>query len=258
MDKQIAIAELPIWSSEVVKEYVPHGQSRSEEHHDTVIGQVVSDQGSLFGQVFAERKRLERNMTFRHPWVPLTYNWVIAILIICIGISMIGWVLDIRTDRIASERAATAMSAYQAELKAEEDARAQELAAQQASETAVIEREATAIAKMFYGIRLFIDKYHYSERDLETYARCPFNRKDAGSKLSLEEIIAQKDQFTGYFDNNPVLKEYEELARKFVTAWHEETVKPCDTSYQWAELTPDGIFLKNDINADGYSRRYHA
>jgi predicted nuclease of restriction endonuclease-like (RecB) superfamily len=97
----------------------------------------------------------------------------------------------------------------------------------------------------------------YSEKDLETYARCMFNRADAGSGR-LTEVIAQEGQFVGYSDANTVLDDDYNLALKLIRAWHEEQTKPCDLSYQFAELTPQGIFLKNDFNADGYARRWRA
>ena len=113
------------------------------------------------------------------------------------------------------------------------------------------------MAKAFWGIRNFVEKYHYSENDFRTYARCMFNRADAGSGR-LVEVIAQEGQFLAFSDSNPVLDEYYELALKLVREWHEEETKPIDSSYQFAELTPRGIFLTNVFGADGYARRWQA
>ena len=211
----------------------------------------------MLNEIFEEHRRKEADMLFRHPWFNMVVNYIIAILLIALIFAFVSWGISIHTERKAADFAAIALAEYQAEREAAETARLTELKAQQSSEEAVIDRESKAIAKMLYGIRRFIDKYHYSETDLQTYARCAFNRKDAGSPNTLEVIIAQKDQFAGYSDDNPVLDEYYKLAKRFVTEWHEETVKPCDSSYQWAELTENGIFLKAKFTASGYERRFH-
>ena len=145
----------------------------------------------------------------------------------------------------------------EAQRQAEAEAEAAELAALKASEDYIIGQEATELAKAFYGIRLFVDKYGYTEKDFETYARCIFNRADAGNG-NLIEVIRREGQFLGYSEQNPVIDEYYEMALKFVQQWHSETTKPVDASYQFAELTESGIWLKNDINADGYARRWRA
>ena len=84
-------------------------------------------------------------------------------------------------------------------------------------------------------------------------------RVDVGNGInSLETVVSREDQFLGYSDGNPVLDNYYQLAKQFVTDWHNEDVKPCDFSYQWAELTDKGIFLVNEFGADGYARRWQA
>lgn len=238
---------------------------------------MINDKIATLQEVFAEQAEQEQNMMFRHNWVALFYNWVIAVTAVALLVSTVAyWGVNHKQHKNEA-LIAEARAVWEQEQQAAADARAAELAAAQASEEAVIDRESDAVARMFFGIRLFIDKYHYSEADLETYARCAFNRKDSGSyyvtddmgnfvldengekiKANVEQIIAQKDNFVGYADSNPVLKEYRDLALKFVTEYHNETVKPCDSSFQWAELREDGIWLKNNFNADGYARRYHA
>lgn len=213
----------------------------------------------LWEEVFEEQQHKEEMMLFRHPWVNLYYNWVIAALVVALFIGFAGWAINIHSDRRAATLAAEALAEYQAEQQAIADAKAEELAAQAKSEEAVIARETEAVAKMFYGIRLFEDKYRYKESDFETYARCAFNRFDYNHGLiELPVIIAQKDQFVGYNDNNPILKEYRDLAEKFVRAWHQETYRPCSAEFRFAELTENGIFLASEFGADGYARRWHA
>lgn len=122
---------------------------------------------------------------------------------------------------------------------------------------AVIEREAQDVAKAFYGIRLFVDKYHYADKDLKTYARCMFNRVDAGNGVNdLHVIVSTPEQFLGYYETSPVLDEFYTVAKEAVAEWHAETVKPCDLTYRYAELTESGIYLTNEFGADGYARRW--
>lgn len=210
-------------------------------------------------EIMSERADRERLLAWRYPWFNVAFNYLIALLVIALSVSLYGWGLDILTQRRADAQAAEAIAAYQAEQQAAESARLQEIAAREASEAAIIDREAKAVAKAFYGIRLFVDKYHYDASQLETYARCIFNRVDVGNGInSLETVVSREGQFLGYADGNPVLDNYYQLAKKFVTDWHNEDVKPCDFSYQWAELTDKGIYLVNEFGADGYARRWHA
>lgn len=211
----------------------------------------------ILKEIFKKQRQREADMTFRHPWFNVVYNYVIATTATALIISLIIWGLDVRTERRANEMTATAMASYQAELEAAEEVKAQELAAARASEDYIIEQEAKEVAKAFYGIRRFIERYSYDESDLETYARCMFNRSDA-KKTALSDVISRKDQFLGYAEENPVLDVYYKQALKFVKAWHSEEIKPCSSDYQWAELTERGIYLVDEFNADGYVRRYHA
>lgn len=207
-------------------------------------------------EFFAEAREEEKLLTWRYPWYNIMYNWIVAVCLVAILISFIIWGLNVRTQRIADEMTATAMASWQADLDAKETAAAEELAAIQASQEYVMQKEATAVAKAFYGIRLFVEKYHYTENDLATYARCMFNRADNGGDLIA--VVSAKDQFVGYSDSNTVLTDNYNLALRLVREWHSEDTKPCDVSYQFAELTPDGIYLKNDLHADGYARRWQA
>lgn len=201
----------------------------------------------------------ERLLQWRYPWFNVVYNYLIAALIIALTCSLYGWALDVWAQNRADIQTRAAVEATEQAHRDAEAARAAELAAAQKSEAAVMQREAEAVAKAFYGIRNFIVKYHYTEKDLKTYARCMFNRADAANGLyDLETVIGRKDQFLGYDSKNPVLNEYYTVAQAAVEEWHRETVKPCDVSYQFAELTENGIYLAAEFGADGYARRWQA
>lgn len=211
----------------------------------------------ILKELFETQTQKEADMNFRYPWFNMIYNYIVAAVLLALAVSLVVWSVNESTQRKVEEEAAIALAAYQKELQEAEDAKAQELAAQRASEEYVIQQEAEAVAKAFYGIRLFIERYRYDESDLETYARCMFNRSET-SKTSLQSVISREDQFTGYSDNNIVLDVYYKPALKFVEAWHSETIKPCDLSNVFAELTDKGIFLVSEYGADGYVRRWHA
>lgn len=206
---------------------------------------------------FEKQRQIESDMSFRHPWFNMVYNYIIAGCLVMLAVSLVIWGVDVHTERRAEAMTALAMENWQAEQDAIKTAEAEQLAAVKASEEYAIEQEAREVAKAFYGIRLFIERYGYDKTDLETYARCMFNRSEA-KKTDLQTVIARKDQFTGYSEGNLVLDVYYKPALEFVTAWHNEEIKPCDLSYQFAELTENGIFLVNEYGADGYARRWHS
>ena len=208
-------------------------------------------------EIFERQRQKEANLNWKYPWFNVAYNYAIAATCITLAVSLIIWGLDVRTDRRAAEMTAAAMANYQAEVKAAEDARAQELAAAQADEENVIQQEAREVAKAFYGIRRFCDRYGYDDSDLATYARCMFNRADA-KKTPLKSVISREGQFLGYSEDNLVLDVYLQPALAAVREWHSEDVKPCGLDYQYAELTERGIYLVNEFGADGYVRRWHA
>ena len=207
--------------------------------------------------VFEAQREEEQLLTWRFPWFNVVYNYIVAGVVFALIVSLTVWGLNVRTERKAEAMTAQAMAAWQSEQDAALEAEAAELAAVRTSQEYAMEQEATALAKAFYGIRLFVDKYHYSEADYRTYARCIFNRTEKGSG-DLVSVVSTPEQFVGYYDNNPVLAEDYDLAMRFVKEWHEESIKPCDISYQFAELTPNGIWLKADLHADGYARRWRA
>lgn len=208
-------------------------------------------------EVVNEQVRHEKDMLFRHPWFDFTYNWLLVILIFSLFCSFAWWGVNIHIRKNAAALTATAMADYQAEQDALELARQQELAAIAASEESIMKNEASDISKVLYGVKNFIEKYHYSETDLMTLARCVMNRVENKSYSSdIHEVVNQKDQWVGYYENNPVIDQYYKIAYKAVEEWHHEETKPITNDFVFAELTPNGIWLKNDFNANGYARRW--
>ena len=213
----------------------------------------------LLKDVFADRARDEEYMNFRNPWFNMMYNYLIAVLVILLTVSLIWWSGNVNKLHREEQAQAADERARQEELlrTAEEEAAAE--AQRQKEIEEMIDRWAEAAAKMLYGIRNFIEKYNYSDKDLETYLRCAWNRYISNGKLTdLEVIIFKEDQFLACYKTNPPLTEYKEFAKKLFTKWYSEEGLPCDPSYVYAELMPEGIFLTKTYGASPYERRYHA
>lgn len=208
-------------------------------------------------EYFNKQAELETLLCFRHPCFNLFYNWLIGGLIILLFGSFVWWGLDIHSRHMADEMLATTLAAMDAaneQMMADAAAREAEI---KASKETILKESSNAGAKAIYPLDNFITKYHYSEKDLETYLRSGWNRHILTGE-SLEAVFSAPQQYLGYADNNPVLTEYYDLAYRCFSEWEEEQTSPCDPSFQWAELTENGIYLKNNFNADGYARRWHA
>ena len=205
-------------------------------------------------EVFAERARQEEYMTFRNSWVPLFYNWLIAALLVLLVFSFIKWGIDIRIERRADALTAQALAEQEAEQQAAAQAEQQQKQAEAEAAANSLDAKASDCAKAIYGIRRFIDKYHYSDADLKTYLRSAFNRSDATGK-SLHDVLFD-GQYLDSRETNIALTEHKKLAKKAIMDWETETSKPCDIAYQFAELREDGIWLTTEPGADGYARRW--
>jgi len=206
---------------------------------------------AILRDIFREQREREEELMFRNPSFAFWYNWQIFLLIIALFVSFFLWGIDSWTNYKATEMTNKAFAAWEAEQNVQDESAAE-------SQEYVIGLESDAVARAFMGIDRFVEKYHYNEADLATYARCMFNRADPTDSDDLIRVISAPNQFTGYSSTNQVLADYKTLADRLVREWHSETVKPCDTAYIFAELTPDGIFLKKDFHAGPYDRRWHA
>ena len=214
---------------------------------------------ALLQEVDAEYSHQIECLRFRHKKAHDVYRFIVIIVVSALLGSLNSWGLDVWAQHRADQQTEDARKVWNKELADKEAAARQAQEEEERARATSLDAEAEALAKAFYGIHLFIDNYHYTDSDLETYARCIFNRYDAGNGLnSIHTIVSRPDQFTGYDDNSSPYTEQKELALKLLKAWHAETTKPCKLDYQFAELTPDGIFLVTKPNAGPYERRWHA
>ena len=226
----------------------------------TGLDEISSDKSSetrleTLQAVLHERAEHERELVSRHPMVPVFVNWAIVFMLVALTVSLIIWGIDSTIRYRASQMTAQAMAEREEQQAAEQQAEAERLAAIARSEESIIEAESVDCAKALYGIRLFVEKYHYTAEDLMTYLRSAFNRADARGK-DLHSVLSEPEQYLAYSEKNTVLDEYKEIAKAAVREWHTEQSKPCDLDYQFAELNPDGVWLVKTINADGYARRW--
>lgn len=214
---------------------------------------------TILSEVDAEYSRQVECLRFRHKKANDIYRLIVFLTVLALSVSLYSWGLDVWAQHRADQQTEDARKVWNKELADKEAAARQAQEEAEKAKATSLDAEAEAIAKAFYGIRLFIEEYHYTDSDLETYARCIFNRYDAGNGLnSIHTIVSRPGQFTGYDDRSSPYTEHKALALKLLKAWHAETTKPCKLDYQFAELTPDGIFLVTKPNAGPYERRWHA
>ncbi len=250
---------------EAIKIYEPRGWKKVENPKPKAKSTPITpahpiskwkSRAETMREVVEEHEQKIALLNFRYPWFNVVFNYVIVIAAVLLFVAFCAWGVQIRINRQAETLMATAMAEYQATQDAAEKERLAAIVAEQQSFEAMVRREATEAAKAIYGIRNFIDKYGYSEKDLKTYVRCMCDRMDFGvGASSLEEVIAQPAQFLGYSEQNPVIDEYYKVAKEEIETWHTETSRPWDSSYRFAELKEDGIWLSSEFNANGYARR---
>ena len=208
---------------------------------------MIAENTMILAQIFKEQEEREELLRFRNPSASFWYNWFVALVVVALFGSFVWWGMDIQTRHKAEAMTAELLAQMDAENEYMLAAAEAEAAERQAQNERQQISEAQAVARAFFGIRNFVTKYGYDNSDLETYARCMFNRADARGK-SLEEIVAENDQFTAYSDKNTLVKEYYDLALQFVAEWHNEAAHPCDVQkFQNAALTEYGIYLVDDI-----------
>jgi len=197
-----------------------------------------------------------RNMAFRHPWVNLFYNWLVAGLVVALMVSFVLWGVEIHNRNVFEAGQQDAYAAIEAEraVQQEAEAEAEKLAA--AEDAALQIREAQALARALWGIRNFKEKYDYSLEDLVTYMMCPKNRSEETGK-SIEEVLNEPKQFIAYSTGNTLDKEFYDIALAFVADWHEGKLPECDTKFRYAVCNEYGVFLVDDPGK-AVPERWHA
>jgi len=211
---------------------------------------------AILESVFQEQEEREDVLRFRNPAFSFWYNWLVACLAIALFASFIWWGGAVKRDsrdRAVREQVLAEMTAEREQQAAE--AEAAELNAQQ-EDAALQIREAQAIARMWFGIRNFTAKYHYTNSDLFTYAYCPYNRA-AESGDTVEAELAKIGQFVAYSDKNDLDTDLYNLALSFVSDLHSGSIPECNPKFRYAVFSDMGIWLVDDPGKD-VPERWHA
>lgn len=212
----------------------------------------LAEFASTFREIDQEQADHEHLLQWRYQWFNVMFNYFYAFLLVLLAVSLIWW-----SGNIYKERKDAETQSERDRIQSEELATAEEQKRKAFEE--MLDRWAEAGAKMLFGIRDFRSLYGYTAKDLETYLRCPWNRYLEGKKLTdIETIIFKDEQFTGCYRTNAALPRDKAFVKECFIKFLAEETPVCDTSYTFAELTPNGIFLTNEFNADGYAMRWRA
>lgn len=113
-----------------------------------------------------------------------------------------------------------------------------------------LEEESQLMAKVLYGIK------DNSDRDLRTYCWCVFNRVDSAQYPgTLEEVIAQPNQWMRYSADNPVIDHLYWIAHEQLNNWHKGTTRPISAEYVYMNWSPTDLTLR-DRWEEGSRTRY--
>jgi len=227
----------------------------------------------ILQEVLAEQHQNELDLEYRHPWVPILRNWIIALGLVILVITAIVAGVNDSIEKKAEAKANVAIEEKAAEEQAAAQAEAQRQAELAKSEEALFNLMKADCSKCLYGIRNFIEKYHYGIPDEKTYLRAGFNRADEilqkmerdGVEITMEvrqkvlhDVLFKDKQFLACYESNPVLTDYEKVSKEALEEWINEESKPVDISYQYADTLENGVWLKSDLNADGFAIRWRA
>ena len=100
--------------------------------------------------------------------------------------------------------------------------------------------EAESLARVLYGVK------DNDKDDLRTLCWCVFNRVDNPAfPNTLEDVIAQPQQWMRYDEDSPVLEDLYQIAREQLEAWHSDAHRPCSSDYVFMSWTPSDICLRD-------------
>ena len=116
--------------------------------------------------------------------------------------------------------------------------------------TIQLNAEADLLAKVLYGVK------DNDNDDLRTYCWCVFNRVDNNSyPNTLEDVIAQPNQWMRYDQTNPILEDLYEIAREELDKWHSDSHRPVSNEYVFMNWSANDICLR-DRFSEGSGTHY--
>ena len=117
----------------------------------------------------------------------------------------------------------------------------------------LLQQEAEYLAKMLYGTAR-----NNSERDQRTVIWCALNRVDSvGYPNTVKEVCQQSSQWVGYSDDNPILTNLYNIAKKELETWH-NGYRPVGIEYIYMNWSTKQITLRDTWKKDNDTSYWQA
>jgi len=190
------------------------------------------------GRVLVERIRANRKLCW---WLSYAGRWAL------VALALVAWSLVMM--RVGQKKA---LAEYHQWM---EDYRVERMQIDQAyadADPAVLQlnAEAESLARVLYGVK------DNDQQDLRTMCWCVFNRVDnTAFPDTLEDVIAQPQQWMRYDPTNPVLEDLYQIAREELEVWHSDGHRPCSADYVFMSWSASDICLR-DRWAEGSGTHY--
>ena len=209
----------------------------------------------VWKDVFKDEAKRVCELNQKHPLYEILDNWITAICVFLLFVSFGVWGLNIYTERAAQAYAASEVQKKEDEHQAFLAQMEADKIAEQESIENIMKSNAQAKARLGYGSRNFIEKYHYGDSDFMTLYQCVDNRlkNSMYTGMTIEDIVYQDGQFISSYNTNPVQDYYFNLAMKSERAKQNQVSEPVGSDYVYTIYTPHGIFLANDPKAPAYT-----
>ena len=171
----------------------------------------------------------------------------ILICLLCFGCGRIHqFVVDKNNYNIRLEAEIAEVSdEYEATILQMDSAHKEEIQALRAeyenlTSEELLQQEAEYLAKMLYGTAR-----NNSERDQRTAIWCALNRVDSvGYPNTVKEVCQQSSQWVGYSDDNPILTNLYNIAKKELETWH-NGYRPVRIEYIYMNWSTKQITLRD-------------
>lgn len=175
--------------------------------------------------------------------------WFVGLMgkyLLC-GLVLLAW--TIAATRYGQKKALAQYEVWLEEYKVEQ-AEAARLAVETDPYTIQLNEEAEMLARVLYGVK------DNKSDDLKTYCWCVFNRVDNSHYPdTLEDVIAQPQQWMRYDPTNPIIESLYQLAREQLDAWHTDTHRPVSNEYVFMNWSKNDICLRDNFY-EGSGTRY--
>lgn len=167
----------------------------------------------------------------------LCWTLALAAKYMLVLLVLIAW--TIAAARYGQKKAMAQYEVWMEQYKAEQ-AEAARQAVESDPYTIQLNAEAELLARVLYGVK------DNSTDDLRTYCWCVFNRVDNEQYPStLEDVIAQPQQWMRYDKTNPVLEPLYQIAREQLDNWHTSERRPVDISFVFMNWSSKDIALRD-------------